>query len=232
VQGLKEDRRMDVNHVGTGMREDVDDRREAAVVEPLDEAPLRALLRGVLLRLLCRPGADGDDEVVGVLGGAAGVEVGVAAVHLLGEHGHGDHGGVVGRDAAVHEVVLAGGPAVGGLGLEEVRREVGGRRRRADADVGEVRVLEGVGLGLVRREDDGLQVLDVERRHDDVGHRVRHPDVVRQALDLVVQEHAVVLGAPHQAQQVPQRRQQPSPAYAVSAAAPLGRSRIDRWKRR
>jgi len=81
-------------------------------------------------------------------------------VHLLGEHGYGDHGGVVGRDAAVDEVVLPG-PAVGGLGLEEVRREVGRRRRRADADVGEVRVLERVVrvlervvLGLVRGEDE------------------------------------------------------------------------------
>jgi hypothetical protein len=212
VEGLEEHSSMDVDHVGAGVGEDVDDRGESAVVEPLKEAPFGALRRGVLLRLLGRPGPHGDDEVVGVLGGPAGVEVRVPAEHLLGEHGHGDHGGVVGRDAAVDEVELAG-PAVGGLRLEEVCREVGGRRRRADADVGEVRVLEGVVLGLVRGEDDGLQVLDVERRHDDVGHRVRHPHVVRQALDLVVQEHAVVLGTLHQAQQVRHRRQEPGPVH-------------------
>jgi hypothetical protein len=75
-----------------------------------------------------------------------------------------------------------------------------------------VRILEGVVLGLVGGEDDRLQVLDVERRHDDVGHRVGHPHVVRQALDLVVQELPVVLGPPEQADNVRQRRQEPGPA--------------------
>jgi len=96
--------------------------------------------------------------------------------------------------------------------IEEVRREVGRRRRRADADVGEVRVLEGLVHRLIRREDDRLQGLDVERRHHDVGHRVGDPHVVRQALDLVVQEGAVVLGPSHQAQQVRRRLQEPDPA--------------------
>jgi hypothetical protein len=198
MEGLEEHGGVDVDHVSAGVREDVNDWGEPALVQPLYEPPLGALRRGVLLRHLGRPCADGDDEVVAVLRGLAGVEVRVAAEHLLGEHGHGDHRRVVGRDAAVDEVVLpprllAGGAVV--VGREEVRREVGGRRRRANADVGEVRVLERVRLGLVRGEDDRLQELDVERRHHDVGHRVGDLQVVRQALDLVVQEHAVVLRA-------------------------------------
>jgi hypothetical protein len=47
--------------------------------------------------------------------------------------------------------------------------------------------------------------------HDDVGHRVRDLRVVGQALHLVVQEHAVVLGATHHFQQVRHRRQEPRP---------------------
>jgi hypothetical protein len=47
--------------------------------------------------------------------------------------------------------------------------------------------------------------------HDDVGHRVRDLRVVGQALHLVVQEHAVVLGATHHAEQVRHRRQEPRP---------------------
>jgi hypothetical protein len=38
---------------------------------------------------------------------------------------------------------------------------------------------------------------------------------VRQALDLVVQEHAVVLGTPKQAQQIRHRRQEPGPAVCA-----------------
>jgi hypothetical protein len=76
-----------------------------------------------------------------------------------------------------------------------MRREVGRRRGGADADVGEVRVLDQrVSLGHVRREHHGLHVLDVKLRHDDVGHRVRDLHVAGEALDLVVQELAVVLG--------------------------------------
>jgi hypothetical protein len=94
---LEEHRCVDVDHVGAGVREDVDERVEVAVVEPPEQSPLGALRRGVLVRLLGRPGPDGDDEVALELGGVVGVEVEVLADHLLGEHGHGDHGGVVGR---------------------------------------------------------------------------------------------------------------------------------------
>jgi hypothetical protein len=100
---------------------------------------------------------------------------------------------------AVHQVELAG-PAVGPARGEVVRQEVGQRRRRADADVGEVRVLERLRLGPIRAEDDGLHVLHVERRHHHVGHRVRHRHVARQRLvDRVMQEGAVVLGSHQQA---------------------------------
>jgi hypothetical protein len=92
-----------------------------------------------------------------------------------------------------------------------MRREVGRRRGGADADVGEVRVLDQrVSLGHVRREHHGLHVLDVKLRHDDVGHRVRDLHVAGEALDLVVQELAVVLGPPHAAEQV---RREPDPAH-------------------
>jgi hypothetical protein len=87
-----------------------------------------------------------------------------------------------------------------------MRREVGRRRGGADADVGEVRVLDQrVSLGHVRREHHGLHVLDVKRRHDDVGNR--------EALDLVVQELAVVLGPPHAAEQVRRQSKEPDPAH-------------------
>jgi hypothetical protein len=56
---------------------------------------LAQLRRRVLLGQLGGPGPDGDDEVVPVLRGLPGLEVRVAAEHLLGEHGHGDHGRVV-----------------------------------------------------------------------------------------------------------------------------------------
>ena len=52
MQGFEENRCVDVDHVGAGVGEDVDDRGEAADVEPLDEPPLGALRRGVLLIVL------------------------------------------------------------------------------------------------------------------------------------------------------------------------------------
>lgn len=63
---------------------------------------------------------------------------------------------VVCSDTAIDEVELprlAGGD-VGGL--EEVRGEVCRRCWRADTDVGEVGILEGLILGLIGGKDDGL----------------------------------------------------------------------------
>jgi hypothetical protein len=82
--------------------------------------------------------------------------------------------------------------------LEVVRREVGRRRRRADADVG-VGVLERLVPGLERGEDDRLQVLDVERRDDHIGHRARDLHVVGEALDLLAEEGAVLFRPHHRA---------------------------------
>jgi hypothetical protein len=103
-QGLKEHFGVDVDHVRAGMREDVNDWGEAAVIDPLDQPPLTTLQSRIQLRLPRRPCSDGHDEVVPVLRRLPGSEVQVPAVHLRGEHGHGDHGRVVRRDTAVHEI--------------------------------------------------------------------------------------------------------------------------------
>jgi hypothetical protein len=98
---------VDVDHVRAGMREDVNDWGEAAVIDPLDQPPLTTLQSRIQLRLPRRPCSDGHDEVVPVLRGEHGHgDHGrvVPAVHLRGEHGHGDHGRVVRRDTAVHEI--------------------------------------------------------------------------------------------------------------------------------
>lgn len=71
-------------------------------------------------------------------------------------------------------------------------------------------------MRLVGAEDDRPQVLDVERRHDDVGHRVGNPNVVGEALDLVVQEHAVVLGLRDRAEELSHRRQEPGSSPAAN----------------
>jgi hypothetical protein len=58
-------------------------------------SPLGATAAPCTSRPAWRTRPDGDDEVVPVLRGLPGLEVRVAAEHLLGEHGHGDHGRVV-----------------------------------------------------------------------------------------------------------------------------------------
>lgn len=117
---------------------------------------------------------------------------------------------VVCSDTAINKVELSRLDGGAG-GLEEVRGEVSGHRWRADADVGEVGVLEGLVLGLVGGEDDGLQILDIKCWHDDVGDCVGNGHIVGKALDLVVQERAVILGPSHRANQVRHRRQEPNP---------------------
>jgi hypothetical protein len=272
---------VDVDHVGAGVGEEVEERVEPVVGEPVEQVPLVAIRRGVLVRLLGDPRPDGEHEDVpvharlrvlpahagllpllllhgdqrghggrgGVIlealrgggvgysfsrGGEAGHEVAVHEVqvlvlqlpaeadHLLGEQGHGGHGGVVGRDAAVDELERVG-LAAGALRSEAVRGEVGGRRRRGDADVGEARVLVRLPLGLERVEQDGMHAVHVERRHDDVAQRVGHPDVPEEAVDLLVQELAVVLGAaPDHLHRIPNepRDPDPSPAKKKSSRSP------------
>ena len=268
VEELEEHLGVDVDHVGAGVGEEVDERVEPVVGDPVEQVPPVAIRRGVPVRLLGDPRPDGEHEDVSVHaslcvlpahagqlpllllhgdqsghGGRGGVilsralrgrvsrlsfprareaghEAAVLALqlpaeadHLHGEEGHGGHGGVVGRDAAVDELEHVG-LAAGALGREAVRGEVGGRRRRGDADIGETRVLVRLPLGLERVEQDGLHPVNVERRHDDVAQRVGHLRFLEEAPDLLVQELAVVLGAAPRKNlhRIPNEARDPGPA--------------------
>jgi hypothetical protein len=100
-------------------------------VESLDHAPIGAVRRGVLLRLLGRPDPEGDDEVVLVLHRQLFLplwksgflwRISLVSMDMAAMHG----GVVVGHDAAVDEVVLAGGGFPVVVGREEVHAP-GGR---------------------------------------------------------------------------------------------------------
>jgi hypothetical protein len=125
-------------------------------------APLGTLLRGVPppLHLPHRPGAKGDDDVLGKIHNRAlrDREVFVPAQYLPGDPHDGGHGGVVGTHTAIDEVESTPEHTVAVVGIEGVRLEEGQRGGGADADISQFIFFLFLSSWrhLVRGEGDGI----------------------------------------------------------------------------
>lgn len=91
AERLEEDGGVDVDHVGAGVCEDVDEGGHAVVVEPAEDAPFGAARGGILLRLLRRARPQRDHQELAVVHGVDREEVRVLHEYLLRHLRHRRH---------------------------------------------------------------------------------------------------------------------------------------------